>query len=46
MSPWRDIRDALRKWNQPSSNETADLLGIQQKPVIGKARQHSEPAAA
>jgi hypothetical protein len=34
---WRDIRDAMRKWNQPSSNETADLLGIQQKPVIGES---------
>lgn len=31
---WREIRDALRRWNQASSNETADLLGIQQKPVI------------
>jgi hypothetical protein len=31
---WREIRDALRKWNQPSSNETADLLGVQQKPII------------
>jgi hypothetical protein len=31
---WREIRDALRNWNQPSSNETADLLGIQQKPLI------------
>lgn len=31
---WRDIRDAWRNWNQSSSNETADLLGIQQKPII------------
>jgi transglutaminase-like putative cysteine protease len=34
---WREIRDVLRKWNQPASNETADLLGIQQKPVIGES---------
>ncbi|HEX9332522.1 MAG TPA: transglutaminase-like domain-containing protein [Anaerolineales bacterium] len=29
---WRQIRDFLREWNQPSKNEVADLLGVQRKP--------------
>jgi len=41
---WRDIRDYLRERNQPSENEAADLLGIQQRPVPGQNAPAQKPS--
>ena len=41
---WRAIRDTLREWNQPSTNEAADLLGIQQKPVVRQSAPTQQPS--
>ena len=41
---WREIRDFLHEWNQPSQNQAADLLGIRQKPVTQQNLNRPKPS--
>lgn len=41
---WREIRDRLREWNEPSQNEVADVLGIQKKPSASQSTSVQQPS--
>jgi len=41
---WRDLQDFLRKWNQPSENQVANVLGVQQQHGLGPWSSTQKPS--